>query len=129
MKRSHFPLWLYALLIFAGGTAVGALGHRLYSSTTVNATAATSKKPDEWRQSFCAQMKSRVKLDAEQMTKLDAVLDESKILFNEVRAKYRPEMKAIYDAQVAKIKTMLTPAQLPEYERILEEQQREREKK
>lgn len=126
MKPSSLTLFLYGALIFLGGTGVGVLGHRLYSTSSVSATS--KPVPDEWRKRFTADMKTRVGLSDEQMGKLSSTLDESKALFDQVRQKYHPEMSAIYDAQVTKIKSMLSPEQLTEYEKILEEQRITREK-
>ncbi len=128
MRRNH-PLWLYALLIFLGGIAVGAMSYRLYASNAVIATTAPPRGPDEWRQRFTADIQTRCQLTPDQMTKLEAVLDESKLLFDEVRSKYRPEMRAIYDSQVSKIKGILSPEQLPGYEAILEEQQKQHQRR
>ncbi len=126
MKPSNFVLFLYGALIFLGGTAVGVMGHRLYSTNSVSAISKPA--PDEWRKKFTADMKTKVGLSDEQMGKLNSTLDESKALFDQVRQKYHPEMSAIYDAQVTKIKAMLTPPQLEEYEKILEDQKASREK-
>lgn len=126
MKPSNFVLFLYGALIFLGGTAVGVMGYRLYSTTSVSAISKPA--PDEWRKNFTADMKTRVGLSDEQIAKLNSTLDESKALFDQVRQKYHPEMSAIYDAQVTKIKSMLTPHQLEEYEKILEEQKASRER-
>lgn len=127
MNRLALPFWLYGLLIFSGGAAVGALGHRLYSASSVTATAGPLR-PDEWRKRFTAEMKTRVQLDDAQMERLNVILDESKQLFDQVRAKYHPEMKAIYDAQVQRINDMLTEKQRAEYAKIREEQRIAREK-
>lgn len=127
MNRLSLPFWLYGLLIFSGGAAVGALGHRLYSASSVTATAGPLR-PDEWRKRFTAEMKTRVQLDEAQMERLNVILDESKQLFDQVRAKYHPEMKAIYDAQVQRINDMLTEKQRAEYAKIREEQRIAREK-
>jgi hypothetical protein len=121
VNRLSLPFWLYGLLIFAGGTAVGALGHRLYTSSSVTAVSH-SAKPDEWRERFTGEMKSRVKLDDEQMERLNVILDESKELFDQVRSKYHPEMKAIYEAQVERINSMLSEEQRAEYAKIRQEQ-------
>ncbi len=118
---------VYGALIFAGGIGVGALGQRLYSTTSV--AAAAPRGPEEWRQRFTAEMRTRVRLDDEQAMRLEEILDESRELFHQVKEKYRPEMKAIYDAQVGKVKAMLRRDQLPAYEVILEEQRKSREKR
>jgi hypothetical protein len=126
VKRSY--LALYGALIFFGGLAVGILGHRLYSSTTVSATTAP-RGPEDWRRQFTGEMKTRVQLDTEQMERLNVILDESRELFHQVREKYRPEMRAIHDAQVARIKRMLRPEQQNAYSAIVEEQRAAREAK
>lgn len=127
MNRLSLPFWLYGLLIFSGGAAVGALGHRLYSASSVTATAGPLR-PDEWRKRFVGEMKTRVELDDSQMDRLNVILDESKQLFDQVRSKYHPEMKAIYDAQVQRINDILTEKQRAEYAKIREEQRMAREK-
>lgn len=127
MNRLSLPFWLYGLMIFSGGAAVGALGHRLYSASSVTATAGPLR-PDEWRKRFTAEMKTRVQLDDAQMDRLNVILDESKQLFDQVRSKYHPEMKAIYDAQVQRINDMLNEQQRAEYAKIREEQRMAREK-
>jgi hypothetical protein len=127
LNRFSLPFWLYGLVIFSGGAAVGALGHRLYSASTVTAINS-SPRPDEWRERFTGEMKTRVRLDADQMDRLNVILDESKELFDQVRSKYRPEMKAIYDAQVQRINDMLSEEQRTEYAKIREEQRIAREK-
>ncbi len=126
MNRHSLPLWLYGFLIFSGGAAVGGLGHRLYSSSPVSATAGPVK-PDEWRKKFTEEMQTRVKLTPDQMGRLDVILDESKVLFDQVRSKYRPEMKAIYDAQVHRVQAILDEEQNKEYATIREEQRIARE--
>lgn len=128
MSRSHLTLSLYAFLIFAGGASVGALGHRLYSATEVKATTGPGR-PEEWRKRFTAEMKDRVKLDAAQEDRLGQILDESKVLFDQVRQKYHPEMRAIHDSQVTKIKEILTPVQAAEYSKIVEEQRQARDRR
>jgi hypothetical protein len=114
MKRS---LFIYGALIFFSGLAVGALGHRLYATSAVAATAAPPR-PDDWRRQFIQEMVTRVHLEPEQVTALHVVLDESKTLFDQVRDKYKPEMKAIYDSQVDKVRQMLKPEQRPLYEAL-----------
>jgi hypothetical protein len=126
MNRSHLSLSLYALLIFAGGASVGALGHRLYAASSVKATSGPGK-PDEWRRRFMAEMRERVKVNGSQEEWLSQILDESKVLYDQVRQKYQPEMRAIHDSQVTKIKEILSAEQAAEYLKIVDEQRKARE--
>ena len=122
MKRS---LFIYGALIFFSGLAVGALGHRLYSATVVSATAPPPR-PDDWRRQYVQEMVTRVHLDDQQVVALHVVLDESKTLFDQVRDKYKPEMKAIYDSQVDKVRKLLRPEQKALYEAVRMEREARR---
>jgi hypothetical protein len=121
MTRSHLSLSLYAALIFGGGIAVGALGDRLWTSAPVAATTGRPISPEEWRRQYLEEMRARVHITDDQAARLNAILDESRILYNQVKEKYHPEMRAIHEAQVAKVKAMLEPAQREEYQKVLDE--------
>jgi len=121
MTRSHLSLSMYATLIFGGGIAVGALSDRLWTSAPVAATTGRSISPEEWRRQYLAEMRERVHITDEQANRLNAILDESRVLYNQVKEKYRPEMKAIHDSQVAKVKLLLEPEQRENYQKVLDE--------
>ena len=121
MTRSHLSLSMYAALIFGGGIAVGALSDRLWTSAPVAATTGRSISPEEWRRQYLAEMRERVHITDEQANRLNAILDESRVLYNQVKEKYRPEMKAIHDSQVAKVKLLLEPEQRENYQKVLDE--------
>jgi hypothetical protein len=125
MRLSRAAVSLYAILIFASGIAIGAFGFRLYTVRTVN--ASTSHDPVEWRKRYTAEMRDRLRLDTNQLKKLNEILDETKARFDEVRHKMRPEMDRIHGEQVEKIRAMLTDTQRPEYDKMRRErEQRER---
>lgn len=125
MKLSRAAVSVYALLIFASGVAVGGFGFRLYTVKTVN--ASTSHDPVEWRKRYTAEMKDRLKLDPDQLRKLNEILDETKARFDQVRHSMRPEMDRIHAEQVEKIRAMLTGTQRPEYDKMRrEKEQREK---
>lgn len=121
--KSSWTAFFYACMVFAGGIAVGVLGQRLYSSTLVVARAQPLA-PDDWRKRQVADMQTRMKLTPVQVEALDRIYNETRGEWRQVREKYKPEMKAIYDRQVAKTKSMLEPSQIPEYEKILVERER-----
>jgi hypothetical protein len=69
-------------------------------------------------------METRLKLDADQKTKLIQILDEFKGRFDATRRKVDPEMKVILEEQRARIRQMLRPEQQTEYEKMILERDR-----
>ncbi|BDC50746.1 hypothetical protein F183_A30620 [Bryobacterales bacterium F-183] len=120
MTLSRRATVLYSLLVFASGSLLGALTHRLYMVSTVSATVRPGT-PDEWRQKYMAEMQSRLKLNEQQILKLNIYLDETRSRVREVQAKAKPEIEQIKKEQREKIKTMLDGGQKAEYEKLLEE--------
>lgn len=124
MTRSKFAIALYLLLVFLSGAVVGVLGHRLYTATSVIATRPTSRTPDEYRQKYLAEMRTRLKLDDSQVQQLNAILDNTRDQFRDFRERHKTELKSIQDDQVAKINALLTEAQRSQYERMRAERER-----
>ena len=109
-NRNQLTAILLAVLLFGTGVAVGALGHRFYASNVVSA-----KAPDDFRQRYLTEMQTKLKLTPEQRTKLESIMDQTK-------AKYRalhPAMAKIKQEHIAEVRSILTPGQMPEYERIV----------
>ena len=117
MKLSRLSVCLYVLLIFSSGIALGALGHRLFVVSTVSA------KPEEWRKQYLTEMQTRLHLRTDQMTNLNAILDETRVRFHEVRERTRPEFDTIKAQQVEKIRTMLDEDQRSEYDKMRQERE------
>jgi hypothetical protein len=104
---------------------LGVFGHSLYAVTTVR-----SNTPEDVRKKNIAEMQSRMKLSADQVSKINSIMDETRARFHEVRERYRPDLDALQKDQRAKIRSLLAPAQLVEYEKLLKEhEEREREQK
>jgi hypothetical protein len=130
MSRSSLTTGIYVLLVFISGGVVGAFSHRLYLMNSVRAESGPPS-PAEWRRRYVGEMKARLALGNDQMEKLNAILDSSKVRFKALNERHRPEYKAIQDDQVNQIRAVLTGGQRPEYEKFREEREalrREREK-
>jgi CHASE3 domain sensor protein len=121
MKRSNFYIGLYLFLVFLSGILVGAIGHRLYSAQVVNATRTASRSSEDYRKHYVEEMSSRLKLRADQVQQLNAVLDQTRKEFHAVREKFEPAMKVVQDEQTTRINAMLDDAQRAEYQRMREE--------
>ncbi len=126
MKRSTLAIACYLLLIFASGVVVGAFGYRLYTGTPVSAKAGPPKMTgDQRRQQYLAEMQSRLKLTPEQHSELNRIADESRLLFDDAHRRHDEAIKAIREKHTNAVRAMLTPQQLPEYEKLHAEREQQ----
>ncbi len=119
MKRSQWTALTFAILLFACGVAIGALGHRYYTSSVVLARSA-----EDFRQRYVSEMQGRLKLTPKQVAQLQVILDETKAKTRAVREQYRPAVASVKDEQVNRVKSILTPEQIPAYEQLVAERER-----
>lgn len=126
MKPSSLSAALYVALVFASGVVVGAFGHRLLFVNSVN-SSNRPPNPEEWRRKYNEEIRTRLSLSPEQFTKLQAILDETRQRFRDLRERSKPQMKAIQDEQVQKINAILDERQRAEYTKFREERERRRE--
>ncbi|HLK62763.1 MAG TPA: hypothetical protein VKU19_04960 [Bryobacteraceae bacterium] len=126
MPSSKWSAFLSLFVVFFSGAVLGAFAYRLY---TVNAVAAVpiapQKKgdtPEEFLRKRLAEMKDRVKADDQQLAQIKQVYNDTREQFEQLRAKMNKEGQQarvqIDDNQVAKIKAILRPDQIPVYEQI-----------
>ena len=120
MKRNQWTAALLALCLFACGVAVGVLGHRYYRETVVSAQTS----PADVRLHYLAEMKSRIHLTPSQIEQLQTILDDTKAKARAVRDRMHPEMVKIKEDQIERVKSILTPEQVPEYERLVVDRER-----
>ena len=121
MKLSRLTIALYVALIFSSGVVLGVFGHSLYAVTTV--VSKGTPKPEELRKRRVAEMQTRMKLTDEQVAKINSIYDETRAKFHEVRERYRPEMDALEKAQREQVRSILSPDQRLEYEKMLKERE------
>src|SRR5690348_9684327 len=126
MRRTSLTTGLYLVLLFLGGLGVGAPGLRLY---TRRAAGDNVRHPEEFRRRYVAELRARLKLTDDQVSRLGPILDETRQQHRELVDKHRPEFKAIQEEQVRKIRAILTEAQQPEYTKLLEEREKRRQQK
>jgi hypothetical protein len=133
MKGATRSTALYVALVFLSGAVVGGFAHRLYTLNTVIA-GPTSPKPEDYRRKYLDEIRSRLGLNAEQLTRINSILDSTKMRYDEVRAKWdkeakvkaKPELKAIHEDQVQKIKGLLSETQQAEYDKFRMEREKRR---
>jgi len=127
MKLSKSMIATYVALVFVSGMVLGVFGQRLYTESVVSAKSTGRPTPEEWRKRYTAEMQSRLKLQPDQLTQLNAILDETRARTREVHERTIPGLQTIRKEQQDKIRAMLQPAQQTEYDKILMERE-EREK-
>jgi hypothetical protein len=120
MKLSRWTIALYVGLVFASGIVVGAYGHRF---TDLVGVSAKAPNPDEFRRRFNAEMKTRLQLTAEQSTRLDAILEQTRDEFRATRDGLEPALQKIREEQHQRILEILEPAQRAEYEKMRQERE------
>ena len=126
MRRTTLTT-LYLALLFLGGVAVGVFGHRLYTLNSVNASV-DPRNPKEFRRRYVAEMRTRLKLTDDQVSRLGPILDETRQRHQQIMDKHRPEFKAMQDQQVQKIRGILTDSQQAEYTKLLDEREKQRQR-
>jgi hypothetical protein len=119
MKRNTWSALFFAILLFACGVAAGMLGERYLATTVVNAKTA-----EDFRHHYTSEMKSKLKLTDDQVNRLEVILDETKAKYKAVRDRYHPEMVTIKDEQISRVKSILTPQQVPAYQQLVAERER-----
>lgn len=119
MKRNQWIALVFAVLLFTCGVAVGALADHYYARKAVfNPPTAQS-----FREQYISEMREKVKLTPGQLTQLEQILDETKAKVKAVRDASHPAMLKIREEQIARVKAILTPQQIPAYEQLVAEHQ------
>jgi hypothetical protein len=127
MKRSNTSTWVYLLLVFLSGAALGVFSDHFYTTKTVLAKSVAARNdPNEFRHKYIEDMRNRLKLDAKQISTLSQILDETDVQMHDLHQKYRPEMTSIHNAQVDRVKGILSDAQRTEYQKMLDEREAKR---
>ena len=142
MPKSRLSAALSLLLVFLSGGVLGAFTYRLYSISPVQSgkdagTPPRKLSPEEWRKKYVSDLVGAVKLDAQQIAALNAVLDRTrdevdklngkmKLEHDAVNEKWHPDREAIHHNQVESVKGLLRPDQLPLYDAFRAERERQR---
>lgn len=87
MKLSRAAIVAYIGLVFASGAVLGALGHRLYTVSTVSAKA--TRNPEEFRKRVISEYQTRLKLSDAQVSQLSSIMDETRSRVEETRQRMK----------------------------------------
>jgi Spy/CpxP family protein refolding chaperone len=124
MTRKNLPIAFYLLLVFVSGSVVGALGYRTYNPPTARSVSAPQRpSPSELKRQYLEESSSRLSLTDDQVAKLSAILDQTDARFHEVRQGENEKIRQIGEDHYQRVRTILTPEQLPKYEKLHEERE------
>ncbi len=125
--------------VFVIGFAAGALSLNLYERLT---SSSRKEGPRGGAEFLIKRMKEEVGLNSDQQEQIRKILDETNEKYRELRKELDPSIKpfearfnAVRDESRDRIRSLLTPEQLPKYEEMvakrdrLREQERDRSKK
>lgn len=138
MKRVKYWVVLQLLGVFASGLVVGAMAYRYYDLKQTPPGAQLKKEgPVAFRARYIQTMRERLKLDEQQVRRLEQIMDASRKRVDELRrqadAEVRklmaPEVEAIQKKQREDIEAILNEEQRAEYAKMLEERRVEMEKR
>ncbi len=124
MTLSRSGIALYMGLVFASGAALGVFGNRYYTATSAP-TPLKGKgqgkrpNPEEFRQRYLAGMQKQLLLTDDQVKKLDAIMDETRVMMDDMHKRQRPEQTEIQRGQNEKIRAVFDAIQREKYDDML----------
>jgi Spy/CpxP family protein refolding chaperone len=121
MKLSRFTIIIYMGLVFASGAVLGMFGQRLYDAAPVSSNRRPT--PEEFRKKQMAEYESRLKLTPDQVSKFNAIMDETQARVTDVRKQMHPAYEKIHEEQQEKVRKILTPEQLLELDKMHKERE------
>jgi hypothetical protein len=116
MKLWNLPIAVYLFVVFVSGGVVGALGYRMYSPPPAHSEQRLT--PEAWRKQYLEELRTRVGLTPDQLEKMNVIMDHDDASFLAARDQHHQEMERIKEEHRAKLRSMLTPDQLPKYEQF-----------
>ena len=123
MANTKLSAFFSLLLVFFSGVVVGGFAYRVYSTTAAVAPSnpkgpEEKRDPEAIRKHNIDEMTQAVHLDPQQVVQAEKIYDHTREQFEQVFQKRDTESRAIFEDQVAQIKAMLRPDQLPLYEAL-----------
>jgi thioester reductase-like protein len=131
MPKNRISALLSLMFVFLSGTLVGAVSYRLYMVNTVIGVTPSGQRPpkmdpEEVRKRRINEMRDKVKLDDDQVAKLNVIYDHTRQQFHALKQKGDQEGHAIWESQKEAVRAILKPEQQPLYDQFQKEQDEQR---
>jgi hypothetical protein len=122
MKLTRASISLYLALVFASGATVGVFGDRYYKASTEqnnNKGKGRRMSPEEFRRAYLDGMKKQLVLSDPQVTKLGNIMDETRVLMDDMHKRQQPEQEEIQHMQQEKIRSVFDELQRSKYDDMM----------
>ena len=125
MSLSRASIAVYMALVFASGAALGVFGNRYYVASSNVPTPLKGKgpgkrpSPEEFRQRYLDGMKKQLELTDAQVAKLSNIMDETRVLMDDLHKRQSPEQADIQRNQNEKIRAVFDASQRDKYDAML----------
>jgi hypothetical protein len=135
MPKNRTSALLSLMFVFLSGALVGAVSHRLYMVSSVNGGGPNAvprpqkSDPEEVRRRRINEMRDKVKLDEDQVAKLNVIYDHTRQQFHDLKKKGDEEGHAIWENQKEAVRAILKPEQQGLYEQFQKEQDEQRKRR
>jgi len=152
MNKSKLSAILSLTFVFASGLVLGAFAYRLYFVSPVTsggggtpaAPVSPERKKAEFKKRYVESLTKKAKLDADQIQKLNSILEVTEQEANKIREKHKaerdalnaqndafrakvhPEFEAVHNHQIEQINSILRDDQKQLYADFRAERDRER---
>lgn len=114
---------LIVLAVFVIGFAAGALSINLFQRITGAGVAQSAESP---RDRHFKELKERLHLTKDQETQISAIVNHTYTEYNQISQEVDPKINAARQSCRDKIRAVLTKEQLPTFEDMVQEHDRER---
>ena len=91
--------------------------------TTSALTVIAGGSPETARHRYVQEMQDRLKLTRAQVSQLEAIMRDTRAKTHAARDTIQPQMLQIKHDHIERIKSILTPQQVPEYEKLVAERE------
>jgi len=139
MPKSRFLTFAGLVAIFVSGAVSGVFGYRYYMASTafnrgmpggpLGERRGPGPNPEEIRKKIVEEMRQRVKLDDAQVAKLNQIFDDTRAKFDQIHQEMNDRGHAVWDHQVAEVKAILRPDQVPLYDQLRAEHEAARKRR
>lgn len=121
MKLSRASIALYIGLVFLSGAALGVFGNRLYVAETAESAkkAKRTPSPEEFRKNYLSFMKRELLLTDDQVDQLNGIMDETRLLMDDLHKRQQPEQFEIQRSQQEKIRMLFDEVQREKYDEMM----------